>query len=147
MTDPLVEIVARDWVWTGIQPEAVIAISAMGHLIVRDRHGAFWYLDPELVTLERVAADETGLFVHMKRPEIREVWESLALAEAAREQLGEPGQGRCYALKVPALLGGDYRPENLCTLPIAELVSFAGSLGLQTSDLPDGQQVVLNVVE
>jgi hypothetical protein len=147
MIDPLADVIARDWGWTGIEPEAVTAVSAMGHALVRDRQGAFWYLDPELVTLEQVATDETGLFAHMNRPATRELWESLALVEAARERLGEPGQGRCYGFKVPPLLGGEYTPENLCTYPIAELVSFAGSLGLQTRDLPDGQKVVLKVVD
>jgi hypothetical protein len=147
VSDALTEIVNQDWSWAGISAAAVTAVSPMGHLIVRDEAGAFWYLDPEMVTLEQVAIDETGLFAHMNQAETREVWESLALVEAAHDQFGDPGEGRCYALKVPALLGGEYVPENLCTIPIAELISFTGSLGLQTRDLPDGHKVVIKMVD
>jgi len=147
VSDALAEIVNQDWSWAGISAAAVTAISPMGHLIVRDEVGAFWYLDPEVVTLEQVAIDGTGLFAHMNRADTREVWESLALVEAAHDQLGDAGEGRCYALKVPALLGGKYVPENLCTIPIAELISFTGSLGRQTRDLPDGQKVVIKMVD
>ena len=147
MSDALTEIVNQDWSWAGISAVAVTAVSPMGHLIVRDEAGAFWYLDPEVVTLEQVAIDETGLFAHMNQAETREIWESLALVAAAHDRFGDPGEGRCYALKVPALLGGEYIPENLCTISIAELISFTGSLGLQTHDLPDGHKVVIKMVD
>jgi hypothetical protein len=143
VSDALAKIVDQDWNWTGICAAAVTAVSPMGHLIVRDEAGTFWYLDPEMVTLEQVAADETGLFAYMNQPKRREVWESMALVEAAHQRFGDPGEGRCYALKVPALLGGEYVLENLCTISIAELISFTGSLGLQTRDLPDGHKVVI----
>ena len=67
------------------------AISPFGHLIVRDSPGAFWYLDPELRALERIADNADELFVHMNDPEVREIWEAQALVERAHATIGAPG--------------------------------------------------------
>ncbi len=147
MTTALIDAVREGWGWTGIDAAAVTAVSPFGHLIVRDGGGAFWHLDPEMRTLERVGEDEPALFAYMRKPDVREVWEADALVEAARALLGEPGDGRCYSLKTMALLKGDYAHENLCTIPIAELIAFTGDFERQTHELPDGAQVRLKVID
>ncbi|MEG3181964.1 T6SS immunity protein Tdi1 domain-containing protein [Sphingomonas sp. LT1P40] len=143
----LVEAIREGWGWKGIEPDAVTAISPFGHLIVRDAKKAFWYLDPELRTLEQVATDEAGLFTHMREPDVREVWEARALVDAAHARLGDPATGRCYTLNTLALLRGDYGHDNLCTMPVEELILFTGDFERQTHELPEGAQVQLKVVE
>lgn len=147
MSDMLVEAVRQGWGWTGIDPEAVTAVSPFGHLVVRDRQRAFWYLDPELRSLDRIAVDEAGLFAHMNQPDVRDIWQAEALVDAARHRLGEPGEGRCYSLTTVALLQGNYAHENLCTMSIAELISFSGDFEEKTRHLPDGTKVDLKVVD
>ena len=63
------------------------------------------------------------------------------IVEAAYEKLGDPGNERCYCLKIPAILGGLYETDNIGTVQIVELISFAGDLAEQIDDLPDGAQV------
>ena len=131
----------------GIDPTRVTAISPFGHLIVSDRSGAYWYLDPELRTLEQVADCDTELFTYMNQPEVRQTWQASALVEQAFAHLGESAAGWCYSLKPLALLGGDYNPENLCILPVEELVRFSGSVEEQTRHLPEGASFRLKVVD
>ena len=147
MTADLVNAVRDGWGWTGIDAAAVTAVSAFGHLIVQDRQGGYWYLDPELRTLERIAGDEAALFAHMRDDDVREIWEAHALVEAAHDRLGPPGPGQCYSLKTMALLQGDYAHHNLCTISIAELIRFTGDFERQTQHLPEGSTVQLKVVE
>ena len=143
----LIEAVRRGWGWTGIVPEAIGAVSPFGHLIIRDVAGDFWYLDPELRKLERIGSTEAELFEHMNKPDVREVWEALALVHAARRRLGEPDEGKCYSLKTMALLQGDYDHDNLCIIPVAELIDFTGDFERQTHHLPRGSKIQLKVVD
>jgi len=143
----LLGAVREGWGWTGIDAAAVTAVSPFGHLIVRDAQGAFWYLDPELRSLDRVASDEPSLFAYLRDAEVQEIWEAMALVDAARVRLGAPEAGRCYSLKTHALLQGDYSHDNLCTIPIAELIRFTGDFEQQTRHLPEGSAVQLKVVE
>lgn len=147
MSEALLTAVREGWGWTGIDPELVTAVSPFGHLVLRDRAGAFWYLDPEMRLLDKIGGDETEMIAHMNQPEMREIWHAAPLVKAARDRLGEPGEGRCYSLKTLALLKGDYAHDNLCTIPIAELISFTGDFERQTRHLPDGAQVKLKVVD
>jgi hypothetical protein len=143
----LIEAIRTEWTWIEIDPEAVTAISQFGHLIVRDTAGAFWYLDPELRTLERIADDEAGLFRHMNDPEVREVWEARALVERAIERIGPPGPGRCYSLSIVSLLAGDYSKNDFWHPPLTELIGVMGSIERQTRDLPEGSAVALKIVD
>jgi len=143
----LLAAVIAGWGWTGIQPRTITAVSPFGHTVIEDEAAAYWYLDPEMRTLTRVADDPGQLFAYMNDPEAREIWQAEALVNAARARLGEPGEGRCYTLKPLALLKGDYSHDNLCTLPIAELIHFSGDLERQTKDLPEGSTFQLKVTE
>jgi hypothetical protein len=67
------------------------------------------------------------------------------LVSLATSELGAPTEGRCFCLKIPAVLGGKYELENLATISILELISFAGDLASQIKDLPVGTNVRLTV--
>jgi len=143
----LIEAIRTDWAWVAINPEAVGAISPFGHLIVRDTEGAFWYLDPELRTLERIADNEAGLFAHMNDPEVREIWEAHALVERAHAAIGAPGPGRCYSLSIAALLAGNYAVDDFWHPPVTELIGVMGSVERQLRDqgVAEGGAVRLTV--
>ena len=143
----LISAVRRGWGWTGLVPESIGAASPFGHLIIQDVAGTYWYLDPELRSLERIANTQAELFAHMNKPDVREVWQALALVDAARENLGEPGEGNCYSLKTMALLQGDYNHDNLCIISIAELVQFSGDFERQTRHLPNGSKIEFKVID
>jgi hypothetical protein len=54
--------------------------------------------------------------------------------------------GRCYGFKLPPILGGEYRVENCGTLPIWDYLGAYGSIHEQLQDVPDGEQVILRVI-
>ena len=143
----LVDVVTAAWGWTGVVPMAVTKTSPFGHLIIRDAEGVYWYLDPELGTLERIATDDGALALHMADAEVQNIWHAASLVKLARETIGIAEPGRCYALKTPAMLGGGYEPANLCTLPLDELIGFTGDLARQIGNLPEGAQVKVKVVD
>lgn len=147
MSGDLTEIICRHWGWTGIKPESVTAVSRFGHLVVKDVAAEFWYLDPELRELARIATSDVELAAYFSDEDVRLTWKAEALADAARTRLGEPGDGRCYSLKFSALIQGDYAPENLCTYSIAELIAVTGDFERQTRDWPEGQKFTLKVVD
>jgi hypothetical protein len=144
MTD-LLDIVRTAWGWTGIDPAQVVATSAFGHLVIRDTGGFYWYLDPELRELQRVAADRDELTAYMNQPHMIEAWFADRLTAEARERFGEPEPGRCYSFETRALIEGDYAPGNLRTIPIAELIAFVGDFEQKTRDLPEGTPIRLEM--
>jgi hypothetical protein len=44
--------------------------------------------------------------------------------------------GRKYCLKIPSALGGHYGRDNLATVPLSELIRFAGEGAQQFDGLP-----------
>lgn len=148
MTGAVLAAVREYWGWTGIDAEAVTAVSPFGHLIVRDRAGAFWYLDPEIRTLACIAQDEPGLFAYMAQPDVRELWLAEALVERARAAIGAPpDEDRCYALSIARLLAGDYSADDFWHPPVAELIGVMGDIEARTRGLPDGTEVQLKIVD
>lgn len=134
------------WGWTGVRFAEVIAHSLMGHMLVIDGAGVFHYLDPDLCEVTRLG-DEAAARAHMALEETQMIWRADALVDAAAERLGPPAIGEVYSLKLPALLAGDYAPENLVKVDLVELIYLSGDLARQTRDLPEGTLVNIKVVD
>ncbi|MEJ2410116.1 MAG: DUF1851 domain-containing protein [Novosphingobium sp.] len=134
----------RDWGWAGVTFEEIIAVSPMGHVLLADAEGTIHYLDPDTRELIRLGGEDQAA-QYMADPEVALVWRAEALVEAARERLGAPDDGEIYTRTPHALIAGDYAPENLIRLPLAELLSFTGQVACQTQDLPDGTPIQLKV--
>jgi hypothetical protein len=147
MSNELIDAISDGWGWTGLCAADVVATSPFGHLVIRDEDGRFWYLDPELREIDRIADTEEQLFTHMNKAEVKQVWLAENLVAEARDRLGAPPPGCCYSLTPHALLAGDYSPENLWIVPIVELVRFTGSVEQQTRHLPEGTKFELKVTE
>ncbi len=146
MSARVLQALRRDWAWSGIAFEEVIATSRMGHLLLSDAQGVIHYLDPDLRQLLRLGSEEqTRQF--LADPEVALVWRAEKLVAAARERLGEPGEDEVYTLNAQAMLAGDYAEENLVIMPLAELISFTGQIAYQTRDLPEGATFELKVVD
>ncbi|WP_395393482.1 hypothetical protein WBP07_00630 [Novosphingobium sp. BL-8A] len=134
------------WGWTGVEFAEIVAHSLMGHMLVTDRAGAFHYVDPELgmVTL---LGDEAAARDHMAQDETQAIWRADALIDAATKRLGFNALGEVYSLTLPALIAGDYAPENLIKIDFVKLIYLTGDLARQTRDLPDGAAVQLKVID
>lgn len=143
----LVEIIARSWGWTGIQPAAVVGENDFGNLMVRDVRGMYWRICPEELSCEVVAQDRAALDALSTDQGFLKDWAMRALVEEARKSLGPLEEGRKYGLKIPGVLGGAYGGDNLAQLPLADIIGAAGDIARQIDGLPDGSKVQLRVTE
>jgi hypothetical protein len=142
MTD-ILKTIQKAWGWCGIEPAEVIAISPFGNVIVLDALCAVWRICPEELAATKVAHSMREFEALRGDPEFAKDWEMEPLRAEAELSLGPPGEGRCYCLKIPGVLGGQYAGENLGTISIVELLSVSGSMAFQIKDLPDGRRVRL----
>ena len=134
-------MIKDSWGWTGIVPADIVAMNSFGNLLIRDSAGRIWRLCPEDLYCRVIAEGESELASLLKDSEFAEDWEMRPLVRMAHEKLGPLQSGRRYCLKLPAPVGGTYSEDNLATLPLDELVGFAGYVAQQIKDLPDGAQI------
>jgi hypothetical protein len=141
--DNLLETIHSAWGWMGLEPAEILATNPFGNVIFKGVDGSYWRICPEELTAARLASSNDEFVRVTADEQFTEDWEALvSLAVAA---LGEVEAGRCYCLKIPAVLGGAYGPENLGQISIGELLAFTGHLAEQIKDLPDGAAVKLTV--
>jgi hypothetical protein len=142
----MLDTIRDAWKWIGLDPAEVVAENAFGNLIVRATDGAYWRICPEELSCEQVARDAGEFAALSGGEEFRTDWEMARLVEQARQKLGPLSPGRCYCLKLPAVIGGTYDAANMGTISRAELISFAGDMAEQIKDVPDGGQIKIRIV-
>ncbi len=69
------------------------------------------------------------------------------LTAEAKASLGEPGDGRCFYLKIPAVLGGECAIDNIGQISLTELISVSGDTAKQIEELPDGTRIKIKLVD
>jgi hypothetical protein len=146
--DPdLLDDIRAGWGWRGIRPVGVVAVNNFGNLIVKDDTGRSWRICPEECDCYVIAETDDALDILNKDQEFLKDWFMSALVDHALLSLGAPPAGRCYCLKIPAVLGGAYEPSNFGTITLSELMQASGDIAQQIHDLPDGAQVRLIVTK
>jgi hypothetical protein len=120
-------------------------INAFGHLLVEDQDGAVWRITPEMLSCQRIASSRDEFAKLLAASDFKRGWEMERLVDIATSALGTPPEGRCFCFRIPPVLGGPYELENIGTISLTELISFAGDLGSQIKDMPDGKKVRLVV--
>ena len=142
----LIETILASWGFTGLDPVRIVARNAFGNVIVEASDASYWRICPEDVSCKPIAASADELEQLRSSAEFDHDWQMAPLIAVAQAKLGVTPEGRCYCLKIPAVLGGDYSEENLGTIELAELLSVSGSIARQIQDLPDGTRVRLVVL-
>jgi len=143
----MINIIQQSWGWTGLNAAEIIGTNKFGNMIVRDQSDHFWRICPEELSCEPIAETKDGLVELSRDEEFVVDWEMDQLIDIARDALGDPQSGYCYCLKVPAVLGGEYSAGNFGTIPIRELISFAGQAAEQIKDLPDGSKIEFKFID
>jgi hypothetical protein len=95
---------------------------------------------------EKVARNSDEFATLSSKDEFRTDWEMSRLVQKAKQKLGPLSEGRCYCLKLPAVIGGSYDVTNLGTISLIELISFSGDMAAQIKDVPDGGQIKIKIV-
>jgi hypothetical protein len=142
----MIDIIYKTWDWSGLDPAEVVATNSFGNLIIRATDGAYWRICPEELSCERVAQNAEEFATLSALDEFRTDWEMARLVELARLQCGPLSEGRCYCLKLPAVIGGSYEAANLGTISLTELIAFAGDMAKQIKDVPDGGQIEIKII-
>ena len=143
----IVKLVADAWGWKGLRPKTVIDHNAFGNLIICDDDGVYWRICPEELSCSVVARTDAEYRDLRRSEDFRRDWEMPALVKAASDIFGPLPEGRCYCLKIPAVLEGAYEPANFGTISISELTSFAGDMARQINDAPNGTKVRLKFID
>lgn len=141
----LFDVIGRAWSWVMPSPERVLRINKFGNVLVSAADGFVWRICPEEVSCEQLSRARAGEDVLFGDAGFREDWEMTKLVELAEGLHGVQPDGRCFCLKIPCVLGGEYAVDNIMTRSVCEVVELAGDLGLKIRDLPDGAQVQLDV--
>ncbi|MEO1538717.1 MAG: T6SS immunity protein Tdi1 domain-containing protein [Pseudomonadota bacterium] len=147
MEQRLLDAVRLAWGWVGIEPKRVIAVNAFGNLLLEDNAGRYWRICPEELFAKIVADNEQTFNGLMAEADFLADWEMLRLVEVAAGDLGAPDCGKCYCLKLPGALGGEYQPENFGVISIEELILNSGDIALQIKDVSDGGTVQIQIVD
>jgi Domain of unknown function (DUF1851) len=141
----LLKAIADAWGWKGIDPAEIVDQNAFGNMIIRTTAGSYWRICPEELDA-RCIADSRDSFEKMRaNPEFALDWEMERLVQQANNALGRPGPGRCYCLKISAVLGGGYDSANIGTIDLIELLASSGDLARQIDGMPDGSKIQLTV--
>jgi hypothetical protein len=142
----MLDIIRTAWGWIGLDPAEVVATNAFGNLIVRATDGVYWRICPEELSCERIADHADAFAAISKGEEFQTDWEMSRLVKLARQKFGPLPEGRCYCLKLPAVVGGSYDVANMGTISLDELISFSGEFAEKIKDLPDGAQIRIKIV-
>jgi hypothetical protein len=142
----LISVIATAWKFEGLAPRAIVDVNAFGNVLVEDVDGTVWKICPEELSCDVVAETREELQELQEDEDFVEDWKMTELVELATSALGPAPKGKCFCLKVPAVLGGEYGEENLATISVAELLAVSGDIARQVKDLPDGAHVELKVV-
>jgi hypothetical protein len=141
----LLQTIEAAWYWRGIAPAEVVAQNQFGNVIVRTAENRFWRIMPEELSAQPVAESAADFHTLWSDPNFLEDWNMTRLVEMAQNQLGTVPAGRCYCLKIPGVLGGEYAAANMGTITMEELLSASGDMARQIADVPDGGQVKLTI--
>jgi hypothetical protein len=142
----MIDTIRTAWSWIGLAPAEIVATNAFGNLIVRSVDGAFWRICPEELSCAPIAWSQSEYERLLGDAEFVTDWEMTNLVELARDHLGPLSPGRCYCLKMPAILGGGYEASNLGTNSRFEVIAFSGDVAQQLKDVPDGGRVKISIV-
>ena len=140
----LLDTVRTAWGFMGLIPRSIVEANAFGNLLVEDATGRVWRICPEELSCKPVASSSHELQGLRESADFGKDWTMESLVLLATSVLGVPTDGRCFCLKIPAVLGGGYERDNLATITLSELIAASGDMAFQIKDLPDGANVALS---
>lgn len=141
----LIAAIREGWGWLGCSPHELIAVNGFGNVIFRDCEGRYWRICPEELQCKVVAMSEREYFTLCSNDDFIRDWQMDRLCLIAEKALGALSNGRSYCLKLPAVFGHPYAPENMGIIATDELVLVSGSLAYQIKDRPDGTGLEIRI--
>lgn len=137
----------ESWFWLLPKKFVVWIMNRFGDLFIVLDDGTVHKLDIGCGTLTQVAESREDFIVKIDKPGRADDWLMIPLVDrmvAAGKTLTE---GQCYGFRVPPVLGGKYDDENIVVISIQDFLAAYGSIHEQIKDVPDGERVVLEIIE
>ncbi len=143
----MIDLIEDNWGWLGITPQEIVAINDFGNIIFIDTSKSFWRICPEELSCEKIADSPEKYNILIREEEFKLDWKMGELLEKAIAKYGQQPEGRCFCLKIPGVLGGEYKIQNVGTNSIKELICFSGDVARQIKDVPDGEKITFDWVD
>lgn len=141
--------VAEAWAWLVPGPWTPFVCSMVGGIFLETPSGEVRWLETGTALVERVAASREAFEAMIgSSPELVEEWFLPGLVERLHAAGKRAGAGQCYAFTIlPVFAGGLYEEANMFVVPVRE--QFVGMAGpqKQISELPEGAQVRIEIVD
>ena len=115
--------------------------NAFGNVIFTDDDDRYWRICPEELSCEVIAANGEEFAMVQNSDSFLSDWTMQVLVEQAHSTFGNLAAERCYCLKIPGVLGGDYALHNIGTIDRSELISFSGHIAQQIKTFPMGRRL------
>ncbi|MHB1158580.1 MAG: T6SS immunity protein Tdi1 domain-containing protein [Phycisphaerales bacterium] len=143
----LIQVIDDAWGWLGVCPARIEATNMFGNVIFVADDGSCWRICPEELACKQIARNTEEFKNVWDDEEFQQDWRMDRLVALAEQHLGVLAQTKCYCLKVPAVLGGEYAIENIGAISRTELVSFAGHVAEQIKNIPEGGHIQFRFLE
>src|SRR6185295_13674393 len=111
-------------------------VNKFGNVVFSDSEGNHWRICPEELECKRIAESSQAFERLTQEQDFVKDWEMSRLVATAEAKFGAQPPDRCFCLKIPGVLGGEYDISNIGTISIGELVRFSGDAARQIKDLP-----------
>ena len=135
---PRLDDLLADWRWLIQGDVLLVAVTAMGHMILRKGNRSVWFLDTIEGTYRKIANDEDGYQEVLADRDFRRKYLQyycvLNLVEAGIEL----DTNQCYSPDIPPHFGGQIDETNLKPTDIYVHFSMSGQIWKQTKDLKPG---------
>lgn len=138
---PRLDELLADWRWLVRDEVALIAVTAMGDLILKDEGGRIHFLDTIEGKYEQIANDDAGYQELLKSSPFRRNFLQYYCVLLLVDEGVTLGKNECYSPDVPAHLGGELDENNLKPTDIYVHFSMSGQVWQQTKDLPAGTKI------
>jgi len=138
---PRLDELLADWRWLIREEVTLVAVTAMGDLILKDEDGKIHFLDTIEGKCEQIANDDAGYQELLKSSQFRQKYLQYYCVLSLVDEGITLGRNECYSPDVPPHLGGELDEENLKPTDIYVHFSMSGQVWQQTKDLPAGTKI------
>lgn len=134
------------WRWLVPQSLEPILLTAMGDLFLLDpASGEVHWLDVASGELTVVASSGEELEELMCEEENAQNWFMPEAVTALRKAGSVLEEHEVYSLEHPAILGGEFKPDNITPTNVYVHFNLHGQIHEQVKDLPDGTEISIDL--
>lgn len=145
IAETLINKINESWDWIGFVANKLIDTNDFGNIIFKSIKNDYWRICPEELSCVKIAENEKEFQELTRQKDFIEDWRMDNLIKIAKNEFGQLADNEKYCLKMPPVIGGEYKIENIGKIDFIELISFAGDLAYQIKDLKDGQKIKIEI--